>query len=342
MLGLAAVAIPSPARADERGRVELKTAGTEEVARSLEPVVRELLARLGVTLEIARIESVDVGSVMTPAAGAPAVARIWIDLRGETVVVHVVDGSWTRLLTRRVPVTGAFDEVEREEIAHILEAAVEALLAGEEIGELWHPEPAPAPEPPSPPLQVAAPTRARPRPALDARYEVRLFDRDELLHGPALASRIEWPCCGPLLLSSGASLGAILPASLVTPEVSIDLAGLAFRLAWAAGVGLSRGTSLALELGGGVDLLHDTPRAPTAGAVTADPAQWTVLAMARAAIRFAVRLAGPVEAAVLAGLDVDLTDLRFVVRSDGGTRAVLDPPRAQPFAALGVGVAIDP
>ena len=48
--------------------------------------------------------------------------------------MYLADGRWERVLVRRVPAPREFDEVEREQLAHIVESSVDALLSGATIG----------------------------------------------------------------------------------------------------------------------------------------------------------------------------------------------------------------
>jgi len=345
-------ALCAPCAALAETRVELRTAGSVDAAAALEPVLRELLGRLGVSLEATAVDRIDLPVIMTPVPTAPpAVARVWIDLGApDAAVVHVVDGSWTRLLIRRVPVVDVLDEIEREEIGHILEAAVEALLAGEVVGEPWQAGPAAAP-PVSPPPAAKAPAPRAPRPTppatprpwrldLGARYEAQGFATGDLLHGPGVHATLRLGR-ERLHVTATLSTSIVLPLTLRTPELSIDLVGADVRLVAGLGIDLGRSLRLLVGLGPGLDLVHDTPHTRDARSVSAESPRWTALAMGRTTAALALSLTRRLGVWVAAGVDLDATDLRFTVRSATGARAALDPPRARPTVLLGLDL-LDP
>jgi hypothetical protein len=141
LLALALVAcwlVPAVASAQsgKSSRVELLTAGPDAQARQLESVLRELIGYLSVSAEYARADSVDPREVVTPVRAArPVLARVWIDLsQPERATVYIVDGPWERVLVRHVPLKGGVDEVAREQLAHIVSSALEALSSGARIG----------------------------------------------------------------------------------------------------------------------------------------------------------------------------------------------------------------
>ena len=103
-------------------------------------------------------------------------------------VVYLVDGSWDRVLVRTVPLDEGLDEVARQELAEILAAGVEGILAGAAPGRpreevrrdlgIEVPAPPPPESPPieAPPVPPAEPTFGdRFSLALGAAYEPEGF-----------------------------------------------------------------------------------------------------------------------------------------------------------------------
>ena len=157
--------------------------------------------------------------------GSPYLATCLVDLRAaDEAVLYVHDPARDRILERRVARTKGGEELVREELGHMLLAAVEALLAGATVGapsaEVHVPEaqaPPPMPPPEAPPPQTRETTEPEP-PADDPApvshgwavrtallYEVAaLGDAPGVSHGPELALAIR----SPLPLQLGALLSA--------------------------------------------------------------------------------------------------------------------------------------
>src|SRR5439155_20029305 len=106
-----------------------------------------------VSVRFATIASVDARQIMNDGADdPPSVARLWIDMREPgRVTLYLTGDRAARLLVRHVPLVTRIDEVAREEIAHIVEATVDALLVGGRIGVVTD-EPMRHPEKGEPPL----------------------------------------------------------------------------------------------------------------------------------------------------------------------------------------------
>jgi hypothetical protein len=141
--------------------VEVKMVASAE-DRALKAVLTELLDRLQVTTRFSTVPDLETEEMWTPHPGTPAaVARAWIDLRERGIVTLYLTGDQQdRVLVRQVPLVRHLDEVAREEIAHIVEAAVDELLRGGQIGVVKKhaPELPPAaslpPPQPEPPLRL--------------------------------------------------------------------------------------------------------------------------------------------------------------------------------------------
>ncbi|HEY3592869.1 MAG TPA: hypothetical protein VGL13_03305, partial [Polyangiaceae bacterium] len=164
-------------------------APTDDV-QGLEIVLGELLARLEVSVRFTRVPTVDTRQILVEhPSDAPAAARAWIDLRDASRVTLFLSGAHEdRLLIRQVPLVARMDEVARQEIAHIVEATVDALLVGGRIGVVTDEgtarktaetaTPSPAPH-----------ARGNPRLDLGIGYEAAIWQTKQstLVHGPAVS-----------------------------------------------------------------------------------------------------------------------------------------------------------
>lgn len=113
-------------------RVIVRVAGPDRVSDAILETTHELLGPLPLALEVTKIEAVDPNTVVWGDL-CGAFAEIWVDLtRGDEATIFVVDAQH-RVLVRPMPL-GPHVDIVREEIGLVLQAAVEALLAGDEIG----------------------------------------------------------------------------------------------------------------------------------------------------------------------------------------------------------------
>jgi hypothetical protein len=327
---------PSKARADEhRDMLLLTVAATAEESARLEAVTHELLAPLEVRVEIRRVPRIDLTELREPPARA-CLARAWIALLGTgSARLYLAPSASDRLLVRDVPGDAKNPELVREELGHILQAAVEGIKAGEEVGEL-RPEALQQAAPSAPPLvsreRPPAPPAARsrrPRLRVGARYELRFWGEGARFDdGPglvvALAGRVGLELGGyyrrPLRVERapvGARFEAISLRALFTLEPRDDL-----RL----GVGL------------GADLAHVRPLASADQPSVLADASLRKLAMARLQATYGYRVARACELQLSAGADFDASGTRYVFQREAGELTVLRPARVRPFVSFGVAV----
>ncbi|MEM7155212.1 MAG: hypothetical protein AAF799_20355 [Myxococcota bacterium] len=98
-------------------------------------VLREYLHGLGVEVELRAEDGFALESVVNPPPDPEhAVARVWVRIERARASVFIVDSDWQRIFIRHVPLESGFDEVAQEQLATIVHASVESLLAGGEIG----------------------------------------------------------------------------------------------------------------------------------------------------------------------------------------------------------------
>jgi hypothetical protein len=325
-----------PARAEEPRRVAVVLVGEPRARAAVEEVLRELFARLPVELEIQGAATLDLQAVLTPPASAPPrLARLWIDGRGPArATVYLVDGPWERVLVRHVPLRGELDEVAREEVAHIAEASVGALLGGGTLGVTRAearaalgvpspPPPRPAPPPPSPVHLFAG-------------YGVEAWSAvSPLRHGPTLGASLHlpagrWSGIAQLLASYR------LPTIVDEGPAGVRLDHAVVRLAAGPGYHLSERWSLRALAGGGFDVALVAPRLGTDATLHLQPATYRVSVLATALLGASFHASRSWQVTTLLGVDADALDTRYVVQAGGKTDVVLVPWRVRGLLTVGV------
>lgn len=329
---------PAKALAEERrNTLLLSVAATAEEASRLEGVTRELLAPLAVQLELRRVPRVDI-SEMRRASASAYFARVWIALSAAgSARLFLEHGASDRLLVRDVPGNPDNPELLREELAHILLAAVEGLKAGEEVGEPRQ-EALQQVTPEAPPVAVAreqpAASPAEPRHRLPlgvgARYEARwLGEGARFEDGPGAV--LQWT--SPL----GAELSGYYrrPLRVLAEPVGARLQTLTLRAlvtleAW-------RAARSRLRLGAGLGADFVRVRAVPGGAENLElaGASWLALALGRLQASYGYQAWPFLELQVSAGADVDVSDTSYVFYRPSGDVTVLDPAPVRPFLSLG-------
>jgi hypothetical protein len=365
------LATPASAGPKRGERVEVVTAGPE--AKELEDVLRELVGYLPVKPHYARVDTVDAREVLTPPPSpAPALARVWIDLSNpQRATVFIVDGPWERVLVRHIPLKSGVDEVAREQIAHVVSAAIDALANGAEIGltreevkrslfgkdEEATPPLKEEPPPPRHERRHPAPGSSAPAedystrdvydwsgPALDAPpldlglyYEVESWSGDALfVHGPAAAlhSAFTRALSGPGIWVSAQYRFAV---TVDRPPIGVRLHTGGLRALGTYDFPLAPGTRLRTGAGLGVDVVDIEPRLIEAGG-NARPTQerTTFVPLARAAVALQQRLLERTNLTVAFALDVELSNARYTVDQNGSANEVFDPWTLRPAIFLGV------
>ena len=329
--------------------------GPERESGELEKVFVELLGRLNVTLSAVRADTFDVRTVVTPKGQTDEalLARVWIDLRSsQQATLYLADRAWERVLIRTVPVQSTDDEVAREQLGHILQAAAETLLAGGLVGrprdevqkELGVEPPPPAPAPVAkPPPPRPPPTKPRAEPEaniaptlwLAGGWELWAFSVPErITHGPNLRLDLEF-LDGPWRPGGGVSVAYHLPIVTSDQPIDVRIDTLAIRLRAQLARVLLPELHLRAGLGGGIDLVHLDPRSETATAEPT-PQRWTRVPVMGTSlgIRWLAIPSLAVEAAL--GLEVTLIDTRYVITIRDQKRLALDPWTFRPGATLGL------
>ncbi len=320
--------------------VEIKMVAPNESWPALQTVLSELLARLQVSVRFVNVATVDARQIMSERSDdPPSVARVWIDMRDAgRVTVYLTGDRADRLLVRHVPLVARVDEVAREEIAHIVEATVDALLVGGRIGVVTD-------EVVLPGMKAEARSRTeerRPAVTLDLGigYEAQVWQsRTRPLHSAALflATRARSGQLRPGVWLSGEYR---FPTTLedvpnrVTATLDQGSIRAVVTLEWAP----SRKWLLGAGVGGGVDVVRIAPDVnPDTHVKPTDP-RWTVVPMLRGLLLAKYALTTRTDVFIGIGGDYDLYGTRYILRdpASGGDVTVFEPWRLRPTGLIGV------
>jgi hypothetical protein len=328
----------------ERAAVEVRIAPGGEGEERLRTVLDELLSRLPVHVSYSVESAVNPHEIVTPVSGAPAaVARVWVDLRStKRATIYLVDERWERVLIRHVRVRDRTGEVTREEVAHIIEAAVEALLDGAQLGVtreeahrelgLTTPERVAAPPPTPKPVERA-------HVGIGAFYELQTWSFDEpLFHGPGVALYGDTGSSN-LRLGLWLSTQLRLPVEIEREPIGLHVQSGNFRLLGSLKVPISSKIWFRAGLGGGLDFVDIEPRVEENPSFRADPARLTLVPIARSMVFVGYALGERANAFLSLAADLDLIKTRYFVQRGESSETVFAPWRLRP--ALVVGVAAD-
>jgi hypothetical protein len=318
--------------------VAVVVAGPTEEANALELVVRDLLVRLGAMVDVRSADAVESSVVLDkPPTFAPALARVRKD---DHAMIYLVDGTWDRVLIRRVERDPAHVEVCREEIGHILETAIEAMLAGGKIGVervVLAPPPPVVPRA-TPPLPHERPREIRPRvsslsssPVFHAGLtsETGAFANGVFTQAFGVWASLETARNAPACAGGWLTLAYRFPVREAALPVGVELQGLEARLV--ARLASRVGAHVRLETGAGVgvDVMDASPIATRAGAA---------LAPRSADTSFIVRVIAGVRLwdvlGVFVSADVDATRHDFTFTENGSRVVALSPYAVRPAIVL--------
>jgi hypothetical protein len=355
MLGIAPQTEPA---IDGARRVTLVVAGPEGSRSAVGQTTTELLQRLDLETDVEGIDSLDLEGVVWPATPrAPALARVWIDLSGGSqVAIYIADAAWDRILVRRLAAEVPLDEVAREEIGLIVEAAVEALAEGAEIGiervdlatelSVAPPPAAPLPVPaaspdPGPREESQAGDGPTPRPTwigLVAGYRARGWATGlSPLHGPSMS--VQLASSGP----AGRSRWGLAITAGYTVPVEFDLENLEIRanggharLHGVVGVGTRRRVAGRFAAGAGLDMLRFTATSRAGTNAQAAPPQFRLFPAVdvEAGLVFRLGRHRHFVVGVDATIDLNLSGARLVA---GDSDAEILPWRVRPGGRLWFG-----
>ncbi|HEX2877813.1 MAG TPA: hypothetical protein VHP33_41470 [Polyangiaceae bacterium] len=341
---------PALAQAGRDDTIQLTVAAPASEAEALGAVVRELLERLAMHVELRRVERLDMRELRQPLRDQPYFARVWVAAgKSGKARLYLEHAARDRVLVRDVEGDAQNPELVREELGHILQAAVEGLKAGEEIGaprdealkqvDAEAGASAPKATPPADPAALPqAPSQPKPRRfRFGPRYEVAwLGDGDRFEDGP------------------GAVLGALIPGS---ERWGLELGG-SFRrplkvegspvgARWQSlGVNAlvtfdavqAERSRLRLGVGVGADFVRVSPFAEAGRDVRLASSRWLKLALGRIAVTYAHDVGSFMALEATLGAVLDPNGTRYVLQRSTDATDVLAPWPVRPLLSLGATV----
>jgi hypothetical protein len=337
--------------AGRESTILLTVAAPPDEAAKLEAVARELLERLAMRVELRRVARIDVREIRQPLRREPAYfARVWIAFsKTGKARLYLEHSARDRVLLRDVTDDAHNPELVREELGHILQAAVDGLKAGEEIGEprgeaLKQVDAEEAATTPRAGPAGAAQAKAPPPPPQPRRHALRFGPRYELV----------WLGDGYFEDGPGAVFGAALPT---VPRFGLELSGwfrrpikvdstpVGARLQSLAVDALLtfeawRGARARIRLAAGAeaDFVRVSPFAATGQAVQLAESHWLKLALGRLAVTYAHDVGHFMDVEVTLGAELDPAGTRYVFQRRAGTANVLSPWPVRPLLSLGATV----
>lgn len=347
-----------------RPQVQVAASGSSQTLTAMAGRISALEARLPIFIrwsELARIDVRDIVASPPTTQQTPRVlARVWLDLsHPERAVLFMTNARQDRFLVRVVPASGGDGELTRETLATVVESAIDALLAGAQIGleraaavreiEAQTGETIPAPV--SPPVVVVAAAKPVPEPqpkilpapthpkilTLSAQYRGdALDDGPSLRHGVQLALSCRGffkPSFDLLLAVTGHYFP---PFALGDAGRRVNQHGGGARAALGA-TGSAGLFSWQTGLGAGVDLARVTPKIGADSGLTATDDLFVALPMGTAFVAVALRPKPWLELSLGAGVDVDFSGHHFDAQNSNDRTALISPWRAHPYWYLGLG-----
>ena len=307
-------------------------------AQGLEDAVARAVGRVGAVVELVRV-------ARAPRLEASRFARVNLRQSVTSVEVEVVfawGGKTVRTLARAATPT-----VEAEEVALVVESALESEL--DAIRE--RPPPPPPPVPPPPPARIAknpeapAPTPvAAPPPTGDVVVFAGIWGGAGAYgsrEGPVarLGGEIGVASRARFRPSISMRVSYILPFRAGERRAEAGVSVVNLRVVPAAQwVELER-ASFGIGLGLGVDVVSVSARSDVPGA-RAEPETFRVDPVIAPSVVFRYELASNVALSASLGVDVGLAS-RSWFADDGGTRVgVFEPLRARPFVLVGIDFAV--
>jgi hypothetical protein len=347
------ICIPAPAAADvERQAVEVEATGDPSETSAVEALVRELLNRLPVAIRWTDAPHIDPQDVLAQRpAGQGVVARVWVDLSdpaGANLVV--ADAASDRFLVRLVPAVSGHLEVEQEAVAQIIGFAVEAILAGSDIGATRDVAARQILTPPRVPeggpeqhavARVQLPRRESVSGELGAFVGLRALGAGPVLSfDPGLVAVASgpnrWPVRPILLLELQYQAPLYLQGNAV--EVRLQEAGGSLQ----GGVEARLGSRVSFRgaAGLGANALYAQPRAATSSAFKAREPFWLGAMVATARVGIEVAMTRQISLFASAGCDLDMSGIRFPVSDNGSSQPNVVPWRVWPLAYMGISVGL--
>jgi hypothetical protein len=319
--------------------------GSERDIATLETALADPFRRLGVALRFEHPPQIEPSAVLkSPPEASPTVARLWFDLAsGSHVPIYVTDAKHERIYSRDFPLARGLDDVAVEQLVYVARSSVDSILAGVDIGvrrDEYEASLEPPPKPAAPPPSVERDVDRRPpsSPAHDvffsAGYEAQLMSSSRFSQGPSIGASL---ARGPLALNLWTYYR--FPFEARGTELGARISRVGARLEGSAVVGIggpSSPVSFVAHVGGGSDFSRVAPL--RVGAIDATPtgAFWVTDGFARAAAGLAQRFRSGWVLSELAGADLDLALVRYVLDRGGVRETVFVPYRLRPLFCLEV------
>lgn len=347
--------------------VTVEIAGDERSVADTTTLLRERLASQPIDVTYAAAETIDPATVVTPAnVHDDDLARVWIDMRHASpsaaapggprrVTLYVVDGPWERVFIRHFT-RHDNPEVTREEIGHVVELALVALVAGERIGvgrDIARAELAPAAAPAPPPPAAAPPppdrveTKPEPAPATKTRFHAGpFFEMQAYGAGPEVRSGIgglvevhRTPPTTRLRYGASVLLQYRFPTDAdAGAATTVRSEGAAAHLLAHASYAVSRPAELAVMLGPGLEMNRAEARGDRAASVTFAGGETSYSPVARLLVRYTHAFPDLFQLFAGVGLDVPFERTRYLLArpTGGGSTVLFEQWAARPFLVLGV------
>jgi hypothetical protein len=318
--------------------------GSERDIATLEAALADPFRRLGVALRFEHPPQVEASAVLkSPPEASPTVARLWFDLAsGSHVPIYVTDAKHERIYSRDFPLARGLDDVAIEQLVYVARSSVDSILAGVDIGVRRDEyeaslQPAPKPTPP-PPVERDVDRRPPASPAhgvfWSAGYEAQAMSAKTFSHGPSIGASL---ARGALALNL--STYYRFPFEARGAELGARISRVGVRLEGSARVGIggpSSPVSFVAQVGGGPDFSRVTPLRVGAMDATPTGAFWVTDGFARAAAGLAQRFRSGWVLSELAGADMDLALVKYVLDRAGVRETVFVPYRVRPLFCLEV------
>jgi hypothetical protein len=332
-----------------RSFVQVAIAASDEDALALVDTLRELVGRLGLGLQSMRS---DAPPWSAPTAPRPRDerARIWVDERAPDRVTVVVsssrEGASTSPVERVVP-RGETSTITTEEVAHVVHATLESLLATE----------GPAPESAGPKtardMPPPAPSSSTPPPGENSRPATPPPARGIGLDLAGFVTGRQWGAhAGPIVGGGGAvdvglGRGRWRPELWVSgaydsafasqsSEVTLQTSITSIRAVPGVAFSPLRVLQVGFGAGAGIDVLSAVPRDPAAS-VELTTAKTVVDPVFTGLVSARIRILSFARLIVGAEVDYDFAAHRYTaIGASGNPVAVLEPWLVRPSAMIGL------
>ena len=329
--------------------VEVHVAGAGSDAASLDDTMRELLGRLALVMESQAVRRIDPNDASFRSTARPSMlARVGIDLRArDTAVVTIVDGRTGDVSVHRNVRRDGSPAVVREELAHVVQAAIDPMVVIErDRANAAVPPPPPPPAPAAAPPSEASPPRDVASVTAEGSRSPVALDLSTSAGAGAYASGAGIvPRAGgaaTLVYRRGVQPSVGVSAHYLFPfdtrsDVVLAHVGVA-SVRGMLGAQIFGKSALAIDVvaGGGVDALRVEARSNVLPSGRLGAATSRVNPVATFGAAFHLSMAAGTSLSLMLGADVDLASRRWVLESDAGLRTeAFVPSRLRPSAMLG-------